>query len=490
MTSVSPSNPAAPDVPPLDPLRWKTLVLICVAFVVVILDNSVTNVALPDIQRGLGFSPENLQWVINAYVLAFAGLLLLGGRAADLFGAKRLFVAGLGVFTAASLACGLADTQAWLVIARGVQGIGAAVMTPAALAVLALTFVDDAERTKALGIFGGLGALAGALGVVVGGALTEAFGWEWIFLINVPIGVVALALVPRLIHVPNLTHRGTFDVGGALAVTAGLVLLCYAIVNGEDAGFGSVETLVLFAGSAALLLAFVGIERALRAPLVPLRVFGVGTVAKTNTLMIVATAAAYSLLLILSLYMQQVLGYSALEAGFAFCGFSITLLAGIGLVTALLPRVGPGPIFVAGQVILAGALLLMAGMPADGSYWSDVLPAMLVAGAGFSLSSMPVFVTGSAALPPQEAGLAGGLINTSQQVGAAIGVALLATLAASRTEDAVAQGTPAGPVALLEGFQLAFTVGAGISAVGAVLGLLLLGTRRAQPVPTPATTAA
>src|SRR5262245_43183673 len=435
-----------------DSRRWFGLAALCSAFFMVILDVAIVNVALPTIEVDLDFSAKNLQWVVSAYALTFGGLLLLGGRTADLIGRRRMFMAGIGLFAAASLLAGLAWSDSVLILARALQGVGAAVMTPAALSILMTTFPEGKERNKALGIWGAVGASGGTVGVLLGGILTDTIGWEWIFFLNVPVGVMVIAAAPFLLRESrgHLAER-RFDLAGALSVTAGIAVLVYALVEANDAGWASAQTLGLIAASAALLAAFTVIERRSSAPLVPFSIFRIRAVTGSNAAGLALGAAIFGMIFILTLYMQQVLGYSPLETGLAWLAMALTALVSSIAGSVIVTRVGARVPLTAGLLVGAAGLFLLARIPADGRYWGDLFPGLLIFGLGLGTAFVAMSIGALEGVGERDAGLASGLSNTTQQVGGALGVAVLSTLAISRTEDVA--GTAASPAAALsEGF--------------------------------------
>lgn len=469
---------AKPVTPPsgLDPLRWKALVVLAVAQFMVVLDASIVNVALPSIQRDLHFTDASLQWVVNAYTLAFGGFLLLGGRAADLFGRRRVFIAGLGLFSAASLAGGFATTSEWLIIARGVQGLGAAIVAPAALSIVTTTFTEGAERNKALGIWGALAGAGGAVGVLMGGMLTEWAGWEWVLFVNVPIGLAAAVVAPRYVRESKGQEETSMDIAGATLVTGGLVVLVYALVDAERAGWTSGQTIGLLALSLVLLATFVVVElRLVKHPVMPLQIFRNRNVASADAVALLVGASLFSMFFFISLYLQQVLRFSALEAGLAYLPLALTIIFSAGAASQLVTRLGPKPILVSGLVLTAIGLLLFTRISADGSYLGDVLVPSIVVAAGLGFSFVPLTIIAVAGVTHHEAGLASGLINTAQQVGGALGLAVLSSIANSRISHLLGGGPPnpaAVPKAMTDGFQLAFAVGAGFAVLGVVLALI------------------
>ena len=464
-----------------NPRRWWALALLCAAFFMVILDANIVVVALPSIDGDLGFAEQGLQWVVSAYALTFAGLLLLGGRAADLLGRRRVFMVGLLFFTSASLLCGLAWSPGALIGARALQGVGAAIMTPTALSIISTTFQEGAERNKALAIWGMNGAFGATAGYLIGGPLADGPGWEWIFFINVPIGLAALALCPLLVRESRAaTARRSYDTGGALTITGALVLLVYGVVDAPDAGWGSPQTIVLLAGAATLVAAFAVIESRHSAPLVPLRLLRSRTLVGANAVMLLFGALGSGMPFILTQYAQQVLGLSALEFGVGFVVTPIAAAVGMTVGQAAVARVGFRPVAATGMALLGAGCLLLTQASVGGSYTGDILLGSLVFGAGIG----PVFVTASiaalAGVPEREAGLASGLSNSAFQLGGALGVALVTTVAVSRSEDLLADGA-APLVVLTEGYGAAFAACVVLAVVGATLALLLLGRPREIP---------
>jgi EmrB/QacA subfamily drug resistance transporter len=463
--------------------RWLALALLAAAQFVVVLDASIVNVALPSIGRELSFSQENLSWVVNAYVLVFGGFLLLGGRMADLLGRRRLFIAGLILFAIASLAGGLAQSEGWLIAARAVQGLGGALLAPAALSIVTMLFTEGAERNKAMGVWGAVAGSGGAAGVLLGGMLTEWAGWEWVLFVNVPIGLAAAAIAPRLLPESRMEGRRHFDVAGAISITAGLSILVYALVDANDAGWTSAQTLGLSGLALALIAAFVAIETRTAAPLVPFRVFRERTRTGANVVALLVAAALFAMFFFVSLYMQQVLGYDALKAGVSYLPLAAGIILSAGLASALVTRVGYKPVFVSGLLLAAGALFWFAQVDVDGSYLGDILFPSLMAAVGLGFAFVPMTLAAMTGVSDAEAGLASGLINTSQQIGGALGLAILASVATSRTDDVMVEagGDPAAlPTALTEGFQSAFLVGSGMAIVGAILAMVLISGRASR----------
>ena len=464
-----------------DPRRWRVLALVGAAFFMTILDVAIVNVALPSIARDLEFSRDNLQWVITAYAIVFGGFLLLGGRAADLLGRRSVFMVGVTLFTLASLACGLASEDWMLIVARAVQGLGAAIISPAALSIVMTSFEEGPERNKALGVWGALGGSGAAVGVLLGGILTRYLGWEWIFLVNVPVGAVVVALsVPMIRETRVAAAERRYDPFGAVTITAALVILVYAISEAPDVGWGAARTIVLLAVSAALVAAFVAIELRSRAPLVPLGIFRVRTLLGANVVAIMLAGAMFAMFFLLTLYVQQVLDYSALEAGLTFLATAGTAVLSAGIAQALVTRVGVKPVMAVGLGLLAAANLWYTQISVDGTFQVDLLPGYIAAGIGIAFSFIPVSVAALAGIGEREAGLASGLINTSQQIGGAIGVAVASTIFTSHFESLLRGGEPP-PAALTGGFQWAFWVVLGIAAAG-LLAVFTLIRREEIPV--------
>jgi len=455
--------------------RWLALVLLCSAQFVVVLDASIVNVALPSIGRALDFSQENLPWVVNAYVLTFGGFLLLGGRTADLLGRRRVFMAGLLLVAVASLLAGFAATEGQLIAARAAQGLGAAIISPAALSIITTTFGDGAERNKALGVWGAVAGSGGAAGVLLGGVLTDGLGWQWVLWVNVPVGLAAFALSPGLIAESRADHETrAFDVAGAVTVTAALSILVYAIVDATEAGWGSARTLGLIGLSAALLAAFVAIELRSAKPLVPFSIFRLRTLTGANVVGLLVGASLFSMFYFISLYMQQVLEYSAIKAGLSYLPLALTIIASAAIGSQLVTRIGYKPVLATGLLFIVAGLLWFSRVSVGGGFLADVFGPSLLAAAGLGLSFVTTTIAAVSGVEQSEAGLASGLINTSQQLGGALGLAVLATIATSRTDDLLAGGGSALPAALTEGFQAAFLGGACIALLGFVLTLVLI----------------
>jgi EmrB/QacA subfamily drug resistance transporter len=482
MESLAPGAHGAP-APSLDPRRWWALALLCGAFLMVLLDSTIVIVALPSIQTDLGFSEQGLQWVLSAYAITVAGLLLLGGRAADLLGRRRVFMVGVAVFTVASLFCGLAWSSAALLAGRTVQGVGAAIMTPTALSIISTTFPEGSERNKALGIWGGMGGIGASAGWLIGGPLVDGPGWEWIFFINIPLGLAALALSPVLLHESRaaLSSR-SYDPAGAVTITGALVLLVYAVVEAPDIGWGDVGTILLFAGSAVLLSAFALIESRHRAPLVPLRVLRSRTLVGANLVMLLFATAAYGVPFILTLYAQQVLGYSAVKFGLGTAVLAVMVAVGSIVGQGIVLRAGFRAVAAAGMALIGVGSLLLTQVSVGGSYVGDILFGLLVCGTGIGLAFVTATVAALAGVAEHEAGLGSGLSNTALQIGAALGVAIVTSVAVSRSEDFLAANEGANPLVVLnEGFQSAFLACVVLAGIGMALALLLLGRPRKAP---------
>ena len=482
----------APATRGTDRRRWIALAVIVTAQFMVVLDVAIVNVALPTIKTDLHFSQESLQWVVTAYSIFFGGVLLLGGRMADLLGRRRLFMAGLALFTASSLLDGLAWSEGSLIAFRALQGLGAALVSPAALSILMTTFAEGRERNLALGIWGAVSGSGGAAGVLLGGALTSALSWSWVFFINVPVGVAVLALAPRLLDESraDLAHRH-FDLPGAASITGGLMLLVYAMTRAAQHGWGATETVVLLAVSGALIVGFVAIELRSAAPLLPMRIFRLRTLTGSNIAGLLTGAAIFSQFFLLTLYMQQVLHYSAIQTGVAYIALTLTIVVFANVAQAVALRIGLRIPLVGGLLLVAGGLVLYARLPVDGHYFWDLFPAFLVTGLGMAFAFIPMTIGALAGVRHADAGVASGLINTTQQIGGAIGTAAVTTIAATATANWLTAhpGTSAaGGAALTHGFAAAFYVLAAVAAAGAVISALLVESRPAtQPaIATPA----
>jgi EmrB/QacA subfamily drug resistance transporter len=452
--------------------RWLVLAVTVVAQFMVILDVSVVNVALPSIKHDLHFSQESLQWVITAYAILFGGTLLLGGRLADLLGRRRLFMTGVAVFTLGSLLSGLAWSEGALIVTRALQGLGGALLAPAALSIVVTTFREGRERNIALGVWGAASGIGGAVGVLLGGVLTSYLSWSWIFFVNLPVGAAVLAVSPFLVSESRAaTARRHFDVAGAALVTSGLMVLVYAITRASQHGWGNALTVSLLAAAAALVVAFLGIEARSPAPLLPLRIFRLRTLSAANATMLIAGATTFGQFFLLTLYLQQVLRYSAIETGVAFIALAATVVAVSNLAQSLTTRLGARRVLSAGLLLTAAGAALYARMPAGGHYSWNVLPGLLVSGLGLAFSMVPATIAGLTGVRPADAGVASGLINTSRQIGGSIGLAALTTIATTVARSyGHGHALPAdSSAALTHGFQFAFYTLLGLALVGAAI---------------------
>ncbi len=453
---------------------WVVLVLICLAQFMVVLDATIVNVALPSIQNDLHLSEGSLQWIVNAYTLVFGGFLLLGGRAGDLLGRKRLFLLGLVIFTGASLLDGVASSEGMLIGARALQGLGGALISPAALSIVATTFREGAERARALAVWAAIAIGGSAVGLILGGVLTQYFSWPWIFFVNVPVGVAAFVLSLRLVPESRDAHaHRSYDLGGAVTVTGGLMALVYAIVGAQSAGWASARTLGFFAAAAVLLAAFVAIELRATAPLVRLSILRMRSLLTANVAMLLAMSGMFAMFFFNTLYIQRVLGFGPLEAGLAFLPFTGGIMVSASLAAQLAPRIGVRPVAAAGFVLTAAGLVLLTQLPVHGSYATDVLPALVLSSLGMGAVFMPLTLIATTGLADADQGLASGLFNTSQQVGGALGLAVLSTLATSRTT--AAGGSPAH--GLVVGFHWAFGAGAVVTLAALAVMVALLRKR-------------
>jgi EmrB/QacA subfamily drug resistance transporter len=453
--------------------KWFALALLSTVQFMVVLDIAIVNVALPSIQTDLGFSQENLQWVISAYALFFGGFLLLGGRAADLLGRRRIFLVGIVLFTVSSLLAGLAWSEASLIAARSFQGLGAAVITPAALSILSTTFTEGSERNIALGVWGAVGGFGAAAGVLAGGVLTSLLSWSWIFFVNVPVGVAAFFLTPVLLRESRDASVKSFDALGAILVTAGLSSMVYAITQAGNNGWTSAKTLSFFAVAAVLLAGFVAWELRHSEPLMRLGILRIKTVSGANVAGFILGTATFSLFLMLTLYMQDVLGYGPMKTGVAYLAVAGTAIVTSAIAAQLVTRIGVKPALLIGMVSLTAGLLYFTQVSVHGSYLADLLPGFLLVAVGLGFSFVPISIAALAGVEPHEAGLASGLINTTQQIGGALGIAALSAIATSRTTDAVAGGASKSS-ALVTGFHGAFWAGVIIAGVGVVAALTLI----------------
>jgi EmrB/QacA subfamily drug resistance transporter len=456
-----------------DRKKWFALALLSAVQFMVVLDIAIVNVALPSIQTDLGFSQENLQWVISAYALFFGGFLLLGGRAADLLGRRRIFLVGIVLFTVSSLLAGLAWSEASLIAARSFQGLGAAVITPAALSILSTTFTEGSERNIALGVWGAVGGFGAAAGVLMGGILTSLLSWSWIFFVNVPVGIAAFFLTPILLRESRDASVKSFDALGAILVTAGLSSMVYAITQAGNNGWTSTKTLSFFAAAAVLLAGFVAWELRHSEPLMRLGILRIKTVSGANVAGFILGTATFSLFLMLTLYMQDVLGYGPMKTGVAYLAVAGTAIVTSAIAAQLVTRIGVKPALLIGMVSLTAGLLYFTQVSVDGSYLGDLLPGFLLVAVGLGFSFVPISIAALAGIEPHEAGLASGLINTTQQIGGALGIAALSAIATSRTSDALAGGATKSS-ALVTGFHGAFWAGVIIAGVGVVAALTLI----------------
>ena len=479
--------------------RWVVLVIACLAQFMVVLDATIVNVALPSIQRGLHFSAANLQWVVNAYTLIFGGFLLLGGRAADLIGRKRLFMGGIALFSLASLLNGVAQSPTMLIVGRGLQGLGAALLSPAALSIITTTFTETQERTRALGVWSAIAAGGGAVGLLLGGVLTDLASWPWIFIVNVPVGVLTLIATLRWVPEsrPVLAHR-SFDMAGAVSVTAGLVVLVFAIVKSQAYGWGSARTIGLLAVGVAILAVFVAIERRSPAPLMRLSIFRTRTLAVADLVLLLVASGMFGMFFFASLYVQEILGYSPLRAGLAFLPVTAGIVIGAGMAQQLIRRFGVRNVAVAGVVIAAAGLAVLTQLPVHGSYLGNLMSGLFPMSIGMGLVFVPITLLGTGAVTGEDAGLASGLFNTAQQVGGSLGLAILSTLAASQTSSllSAAHGSVSAATTLaarVSGYHVAFLAAALMLAAGALILALALRPRHVRDLEgevTPAVAAA
>jgi EmrB/QacA subfamily drug resistance transporter len=480
-TSPPTTGVQTPTRPRVNP--WLVLVIACLAQFMVVLDITVVNIALPSVQRGLHFSSANLQWVVNGYTLIFGGFLLLGGRAADLLGRKRLFVAGVVLFSAASLLNGVAQSSGMLIVGRGLQGLGGALVSPAALAIITTTFTDAEERTKALGIWSAIAASGSAVGLLLGGALTDLASWRWVFFVNVPVGILTVALAARYIAESRLEGvRRSYDLGGAVTVTGGLVVIVYAIVKAQSFGWGSARTIGLFAAGLALLAAFVAIERRAEAPLMRLSIFRVRSLAVGDAALLLIASGMFGMFYFASLYVQDVLGYSPLKAGLAFLPVTAGIMIGAAAAQQLIKRFGVRNVSIAGTALAAVGLLVLTRLPVHGSYASDLLTGLMPLSIGMGLVFVPITLMGTSGVSGEDAGLASGLFNTAQQVGGSLGLAILSTLAASRTSHLLSGHSTTKIAATVSGYHVAFLAAAVMFVVAVALLVVLLRKRHMAEV--------
>ena len=451
--------------------KWLVLVIACMAQFMVVLDASVVNIALPSVQRGLHFAPANLQWVVNSYTLVFGGFLLLGGRAADLLGRKRLFVAGVLLFSAASLLNGFAQSSGMLIIGRGLQGLGGALVSPAALAIITTTFTDSSERTKALGVWSAIAASGAAVGLLMGGVLTDIASWRWVFFVNLPVGVITIALALRYVAESRVEveHR-SFDLAGAVTVTSGLIVLVYGIVKAQSYGWGSGKTIGLLAAAFVLLSLFLIIEARSKAPLMRLSIFRVRALAVGDSVLLLVASGMFGMFFFASLYVQEILGYSPLRAGLAFLPVTAGIIIGAGVAQQLIKRVGVKNVSTAGIGLASLGMLVLTQLPVHGSYVSDLLVGLLPMSLGMGLTFVPITLMGTSGVRDEDAGLASGLFNTAQQVGGSLGLAILSTLAASQTARVLDGTSPAAVLAArVSGYHVAFLAAAIMLAAGVVI---------------------
>jgi EmrB/QacA subfamily drug resistance transporter len=460
--------------------KWLALALLALAQFVVVLDAAIVNVALPSIGTDLDFSQGDLSWVVNAYTLFFGGFLLLGGRMADLIGRRRMFTYGLILFAIASLVGGFASSPGMLIAARAVQGLGAALLSPAALSLVTVMFTEGSERNKAMGVWGAVAGSGGAAGVLLGGILTEYAGWEWVLWVNVPIGIAAAIAAPRLLPESHSGGSRHFDIAGAVSVTAGLSLLVYTLVDATDAGWLSGQTLGLGAAAFALIAVFIAVELRSKAPIVPFAFFRKRTISGINVVALLIAMSLFSMFFFISLYMQQVLGYSAIKSGLSYLPLAVGIIVSAGVASGLVTKFGFKPVLIVGLLLTAVGLVWFSQVDVGGSYVGDILFPSLLAAVGLGFAFVPMTIAAVAGVEPHEAGLASGLINTSQQVGGALGLAILASIANSRTDSLMTEAGGAAaalPNALTEGFQIAFLVGAGFALLGVLLASTLISSR-------------
>jgi EmrB/QacA subfamily drug resistance transporter len=470
-----------------DPRRWKALAVLGVAYLMVVLDVSIVNVALPSIQSDLNFTTEDLQWVVSGYALTFGGFLLLGGRMGDVLGRRRLFMVGLALFAVSSLLCGLSVSSGMLIAMRLLQGAAGAILSPSVFSITLVTFREGAERNKALGVLGAIAGSGAAIGVLLGGVLTEYAGWEWIFFVNVPIGLAALALVPRYVQESRADDLARhFDAAGAVTVTASLMLFVFGLTQSTNYGWTSGRVLASLAGFAVLMAAFLVIETRSRSPLVPLGFFKRRTLAGANLIGFGLGTTIFGMFFLLSLYMQIVLGFSALETGLGYLAVALTAVAASGIAQALVTRIGVKPVLAAGMMLLGVGLVLFTQVSVDGSYLADLLPGFILVGVGLGFSFVPVSIAALAGVAGREAGLASGLINTSQQIGGALGLAILTTVSTTRTDNLTAAGQQPSLAALVDGYSLAFWVAVGFAAISLLITLLILKREDLAPAAEPA----
>ena len=478
MTTETLTDPHPTDTDDTPRAKNLALLLLAMAQFIVVIDASIVNVALPSIGRHLHFSRTDLSWVVNAYTLTFGGFLLLGGRLSDLLGRRRMFMLGAVLFSLASFAGGVAQSEGWLLAARAVQGLGAALVSPAALSIMTTTFAEGEERNRALGVWGAVAGAGAAAGVLLGGILTSGLSWRWVLFVPVPIGLTLALLAPRILRESRAEDRASFDFPGAITVTAGLSLLVYAIVDAVNAGWGSAATLSKIGGALVLLAAFVIIELRERHPLMPFSIFRLRTLRGANVVGLLVGMSLLSMFFFLSLYLQNVLHYSPIKTGLSYLPLAVGIILASGAASALVTRIGFKPVLIAGMLLIAGALIWFSRLPTSGgSYVADVLGPSLLAAGGLGFAFVPVTVAAVKGTKPREAGLASGLINTSEQIGGALGLAIVATIASSRTKSELHSGVHSVTVALTKGFDTAFLVAAGFAIAGAILAAILISSR-------------
>ena len=469
--ALTPAAPVLERSPGAVTSKWLVLVVACMAQFMVLLDATVVNIALPSVQRALHFSPANLQWVVNGYTLIFGGFLLLGGRAADLLGRKRLFVAGVVLFSVASLINGFAQSSGMLIAGRALQGLGGALVSPAALAIITTTFTDGEERTKALGVWSAIAASGAAVGLLLGGALTDLASWRWVFFVNVPVGIITVAMALRYVAESRVeVERRSFDLLGAVTVTGGLVVLVYAIVKAQTFGWGSPRTIGLGAAALALLAAFVWIEGRSAAPLMRLDIFRIRALAVADSVLLLVASGMFGMFFFASLYVQEILGYSPLRAGLAFLPVTAGIMIGAGLAQQLIKRVGVRNVSLAGIALAAAGMFVLTQVPVHGSYAGNLLVGLLPMSLGMGLVFVPITLLGTSGVREEDAGLASGMFNTSQQVGGSLGLAILSTLAASQTARVLSGTSPEAVLAArVSGYHVAFLAAGIMLAAGAVI---------------------
>jgi EmrB/QacA subfamily drug resistance transporter len=475
------STPASIAQPTSRVNEGAVLAVVAVAQFMVILDATIVNVALPTIKLDVGFSEQSLSWVLNAYTLMFGGFLLLGGRAADRLGRRRLLMAGIAVFSGASLLCGVSQSEGTLLVARGLQGLGGAMVSPAALSIILTTFAEGPARNRALAVWGAIAGAGGALGLLLGGVIVQLLSWRWVFFVNVPIGAVVLVLAPRIVPESRSQSASAsgYDIEGAVAATLGTIALVFTLIKADSWGWTSGRTLAGFAIAAALIIAFVFIERRHRDPLVPLRIFSNRSLAASDATFLLVAAALFGMFFFCTLYLQQVLGFSALKTGVAYMPFSVTLIGSSALASQLVDRFTPKPVLVTGLLVTTVGFVLLTRVTGHGDYASHVLPAMIVLGPGLGLSFVPITIAATNGVASADSGLASGLLNTTQQVGGSLGLAILSSVSTSRVTSALHSGSVL-PAALTHGFKGAFTVAAVLCATGVVLAVVLLPGRRRE----------